>query len=277
MRRNTILITLWIAFILILIGSLYDLQISQILYDGESAISLFLAGYGESPALISSWLGAMILFEQAKKKANKQVYFKIVLWMIIPLYIFVETYIYYVDYLVLGILLQLGICFLIAGVIYQGIGKQDEEKRYAFGLLCLMLPVIQIVLCSFLKVIWARPRFRSIRLFEGLEFVDWYQIKTNYRSAFLSQHLLGFNEFTSFPSGHTSNACCFIILTCLPWLNSNFEKHQKLLLGFAYSFTIIVGVSRIILGAHFLTDVIFGFLITLFCFIYLKKKLKIDT
>lgn len=56
----------------------------------------------------------------------------------------------------------------------------------------------------------------------------------------------------SFPSGHTLHAVCFTIITC-----SAFPGWLWLLLPF----TVLVGLSRLVLGLHYLSDVAVGALI----------------
>ena len=61
-------------------------------------------------------------------------------------------------------------------------------------------------------------------------------------------------EGYSFPSGHSSNSSCLYILLYRLFEN----KYTKTI---AVVFTIVVALSRIFLGAHFLTDVIAGLLL----------------
>jgi undecaprenyl-diphosphatase len=56
----------------------------------------------------------------------------------------------------------------------------------------------------------------------------------------------------SFPSGHTLHAVCFTVITC-----SAFPAWAWLLVPF----TTLVGLSRLVLGLHYLSDVVVGALI----------------
>ena len=69
-------------------------------------------------------------------------------------------------------------------------------------------------------------------------------------------------EFRSFPSGHSILSTCMVIaLQSLSWISVRLrDKQLKLgLLGFGISFAVIL--SRVILGAHYLSDVSAGALI----------------
>lgn len=56
----------------------------------------------------------------------------------------------------------------------------------------------------------------------------------------------------SFPSGHTLHAVCFTVIAC-----SAFPAWTWLLVPF----TVLVGLSRLVLGLHYLSDVLVGALI----------------
>jgi undecaprenyl-diphosphatase len=64
----------------------------------------------------------------------------------------------------------------------------------------------------------------------------------------------------SFPSGHSVSSFIFCtILAYLVWISS-FRKGIKLILIFAlFLFSMLIGISRIVLNVHFATDVIAGF------------------
>ena len=64
-----------------------------------------------------------------------------------------------------------------------------------------------------------------------------------------------YSESNSFPSGHTASAAFAMLL---PMLASKSKKAAKLfipafLLGFAY--TLVTGITRLVIGAHYMTDI----------------------
>ena len=66
----------------------------------------------------------------------------------------------------------------------------------------------------------------------------------------------------SFPSGHTGNAACALLLGVLPVICQKLKGKENLLFFIGVIFTLIVAFSRIIVGAHFLTDVTIGMSVT---------------
>ncbi|RPK04947.1 hypothetical protein BSBH6_01648 [Bacillus subtilis] len=83
----------------------------------------------------------------------------------------------------------------------------------------------------------------------------------------------------SFPSGHSMNAACvypviaYFLVKHLPFLS----KHKKMVYTIAGVITILVGISRVYLGVHFVTDVLGGFSLGLLLFFLVKgfdEKIK---
>lgn len=75
----------------------------------------------------------------------------------------------------------------------------------------------------------------------------------------------------SFPSGHSTNAT--ILYTSLPM----YKKGNKPLLVIAFLVPLLVGLSRVMLGVHYATDVLCGWLVgatLMFLFSYLQTHVK---
>ena len=72
------------------------------------------------------------------------------------------------------------------------------------------------------------------------------------------------SKWHSFPSGHTTTIFAFIF--CLFFL---FPKIKNILLSLA----IIIASTRVIIGAHFVSDIFGGILVAYICTIFVRKKL----
>ena len=83
----------------------------------------------------------------------------------------------------------------------------------------------------------------------------------------------GFNGNFSFPSGHTSNAT--VIFTSVYYLRFLPEKHKKwkpFIIAALLLWIVIAAFSRVRVGAHYLSDVLFGAAITFGIAAFFKPK-----
>lgn len=107
------------------------------------------------------------------------------------------------------------------------------------------------VLIDTMKGIWGRVRFRSMEA-PYSDFTPWY--KTN-----------GNNGNHSFPSGHTAGAGVSYQLMLLPLVSQKCREHKTALFVTAFVFTSVVALTRLVMGAHYLSDVTVGGTISFTC------------
>lgn len=106
-----------------------------------------------------------------------------------------------------------------------------------------------------LKELWGRVR--PYELSATNHFTNWLTIN-------------GPNGHKSFPSGHTMAGTLAIVFT---WFIEN-KKQRQIWFVISIIYGIIVAISRIVIGAHFLSDVTFSFFITLFIIYILRELLN---
>lgn len=140
--------------------------------------------------------------------------------------------------------------------------------------------VIYIVVSFFLYVLYRKRKpviaLKSLFIFlsvvvSGICILVIKFIAARYRPGMLFAHkLYGFSWFhigysyNSFPSGHSATAfSAFVGLSLL------FPKYKLLF----YFFAIIVAISRVIVSAHYLSDIMFGSLIGAVTAVIFYKKL----
>ncbi|MEJ2506939.1 MAG: phosphatase PAP2 family protein, partial [Ignavibacteriaceae bacterium] len=75
----------------------------------------------------------------------------------------------------------------------------------------------------------------------------------------------GINSNTSFPSGHSAMA--WMILPLLMLVPVSNKKLRSVLIVIIILWGLIVGLSRIVIGAHYASDVLFGGCIVIFIFL----------
>jgi len=118
--------------------------------------------------------------------------------------------------------------------------------------IAIIYALLIVIVMNVVKGLWGRLRMRE--MIDPLrEFTPWYVI--NFRGGFD-------NRFASFPSGHTMNAAGVILIALLPAIFDKLKGKETLLRILAYAWALVVGFSRVVAGAHFSTDVLFGILLS---------------
>ena len=150
-------------------------------------------------------------------------------------------------------------------LIGNKLGKERLLRLYYFALAVIIVCAVGFVITQVLKSLASRPRFRAIKLIGNYDlFAPWYKANpfTDVPNSFRA---IGVAEegFSSFPSGHTSWACSLITLAYLPCFIPNLKKSKIWLRVIPAVYIALIAFSRIVAGAHFLTDVTFSMIFTL--------------
>ena len=141
-------------------------------------------------------------------------------------------------------------------VVTFGVLRKKDAKRKDFVFVCYLLGVVIVsaTAVATMKYLWGRVRF-----------IDLNADYSNYTPFWIFS-----SGGNSFPSGHASMSATSILLVDIN------EKHiifKSKVVPFAFSaiFTILTAFSRLTAGAHFITDLVFGILISLVTRWILKK------
>ena len=244
MNRKTFYTYLWIIIvawiILAIIFGFYDLQISIFWVNEGSLWGNFGADYGEYPgyALIALGLSAYIGGYIKNIKLQKIPAYIAVLYgvimLIISLYDLNLRKI--VEYLMI----------IISVVLFILINWNTNLRKYrrVSGIISFLAIINPLLFVQLAKIFWGRVRFRDL----AIGYI-------NYTPWFIPQGITG---NSSFPSGHTAMGWMFIpLLAALgkkDWKNP--IKILTIILVFGWG--IFVGFSRIVVGAHYASDVLFS-------------------
>jgi len=130
----------------------------------------------------------------------------------------------------------------------------NPKTRWKFGILVTFGTILSFVINWLVKILFARQRPEIMPLvYEG-----------SY----------------SYPSGHAAvSVVMYGLLAIYFYQNIKNKKLKYLLLGLCIIFPIVIGLSRVYLGTHFMTDIIGGWLVgilMLFVSYKLYKLLKIE-
>ncbi|MFX0057756.1 MAG: phosphatase PAP2 family protein [Candidatus Hodarchaeota archaeon] len=244
-----IIIIVWI--ILAIIFGIYDLNISIAVVDENSNWGNFGADYGEPPGY------ALIAIALATFLGG---YFKSLNLQKIPAFISILVGILFIVFAGDETDVLTGLGLIIPVILYIIITwKKDwSDYRTISGIISLLAIIHPLLFVQLVKVFWGRVRFRN--LLPGFtDFTPW----------FIPQGITG-NQ--SFPSGHTSMGWMFLPLL-IPlrkwqWKNPIRIIGTILIIGWG----VFVGLSRIVVGAHYASDVLFSTFIPILITILLYKK-----
>ncbi|MGN0314824.1 MAG: phosphatase PAP2 family protein [Fusicatenibacter sp.] len=167
------------------------------------------------------------------------------------------------------------IALVMAGVgvwIARAIPAKNRSKALRYAAVALLYFLLVIIIMNSVKAVWGRMRFREMT--DPIhEFTRWYQIVP--RGGFN-------NSYASFPSGHSMNSAGVILLILLPPMIPALSGREKVLHTIVYVWCVVVGISRVFMGAHFASDVTVGVLLSLAIFdvlraIFYRKERKEST
>lgn len=147
---------------------------------------------------------------------------------------------------------------LVLGVFIALLRKKNADEIYELlkiSIVTIVYLLSVLIAINIIKTVWGRVRFREMT--DQSEFTRW----------FIPQ---GINGNRSFPSGHTSNASTLYVITMFaPLLKKKWHKALCYIIPILW--IIIMAISRVIVGAHFASDVLFGALISVLLFYICKK------
>lgn len=244
-----------------------DLFLSNLLFNPLSGWAKLFEYYGEIPGLIVSLIGVYIYFTSNKLSSNAKkiaAYFFLMLAStagVIYLNFLITHYALNVQYISTNkiILLTAGSAIInLVAMIYIKSRIKFSNKQYFFSRIVVRMLVFGYLLTNLpLKLLWGRIRFRD---FNGdfSNFSAWYIPN-------------GFNGNDSFPSGHAAMGWILISLFVLLSDKSIFQR--TVIKTIIITYALILCFSRIVVGAHFASDVLFGSMFMISAYVVSKHFL----
>ena len=242
----------------LLIFAFTDLQISQAVFGENNAFGNFFETYGEVPMmLVGSFSAASMILTSKNKISLANFGFGLVFLLntlgaaaLPAMYLKLAPIFIVVIALVVGLV----VAFSVSRIRPEKFSKLRQISKV--GVVLSLAPILVI---NGIKMVWGRERYRNM-VDPIAQFTPW----------FIPQGFTTNNEFMSFPSGHSANSAVILWITLLPLV---FDKLKKLPLEiFACTWSIAVMFSRIVVGAHFASDVTMGMAITFTLLLIFKKK-----
>ncbi len=253
-KLTLIVLVSWI--ILAIIFGIYDLNISIVVVDETSAWGNFGADYGELPgyALIGIALATFIGGYIKNLKLQKTP--ALIIIVVGLLFVIFDDDFY------------VGFSLIIPVIIYTIITWNKDWKNYRTlaGIISLLAIIHPLLFVQIFKILCGRVRFRNLD--PGF---------TNFTPWFLPPGLSWDNK--SFPSGHTAMGWMFLPLLIAVKDREIKDPYRIVVTVLVIGWGLFVGLSRIVVGAHYASDVLFSTgmaaivtILLLYKNSYLKKK-----
>ena len=263
MQKKERMVVFSTGLILLAIFTFTDLQISMALFTKNLYGRVFEI-IGELPFVFLSLFGSCLLF---RFRPQKNLVLNIVCALAFGVFVLLFTFMG--GFMTWNYLLENGVALpsftpaLLGAVLLLGaallaayIPAQYAHKAVTYGIIALVYFVLVIVVMNTLKMTWGRMRIREMT--DPLtQFTPWYIITS--RGGFD-------NKYASFPSGHSMNSAAIILSLLLPSFVPALADKGKLLKSISYTWLLLVGTSRIVMGAHFASDVVAGIMLSLALF-----------
>lgn len=261
-----------IGLVLLAIFTFTDLQISQVICT-KNIFGRIFEVIGELPFIFLATTAMVLLFRFRSKKYLACNFLLGIFYGFLILLLASMGGFMLVNYLQDNLQVKLplivpiliGILILFGAILLARKVKEENKREalhYAIIAVCYFFAVL--IVMNVLKAVWGRMRFREMTD-PITQFTKWYVI--NDRGGFN-------NIYASFPSGHTMNSAGVILLTLLPTFLPRLKSKEKLFKGITYSWIILVGLSRVVMGAHFASDVTVGALLSLALFDIIRTIIK---
>lgn len=278
-------IALGIFIAIAIVSAFLDLQINKALYAPNNFFGQYFAKLGELPTYLAAPVAGTILFYQnfGKTKSSKMLW-KILSAIIVFAGFFVAimwlwgrfaneeiqySYLYKIAFTSILTGLTLFSCMFVP--------QEKIKKLLWFAIFLILLMAISNIIVQIMKILWERQRFRTMTpgndsaplavaaiCPEYAGFTPWYRLNlinppeirtATYKAIFLAADD---DAFKSFPSGHTVAASALFGLIILPDIFEKLKKIRWIFWVVPFTYITLVGISRIVIAAHYLSDVLFG-------------------
>jgi membrane-associated phospholipid phosphatase len=226
----------------------YDLALSQAVVQRDAGWALFGQRYGELPGMFAFALAAAALYARPEPDAARRRWQREWSWLVcsiglsaaalLSLYRFLDLR---VSRLAAALLLLGTLVLTRVGRSWLGRGLPLSAALESACTWSVRLGVWSWLLVSALKLGWGRVRYRDLAPLAA-DFTAWYAPR-------------GWTGHSSFPSGHAAMGW-LLLPSLLIWPVGSAAYRWALAISVGWG--VFVSASRVVLGAHYLSDVLFS-------------------
>lgn len=264
-------------------GSFWDFSISYTLLNQECLPCLLAAGYGSMPNYLLGVICGYLLIRRARPSGSPLRYYGQVVFGGLALAgcAFYGGYdaTHYITGMPRGLAIGIGFGFAVLSCLFAEWALRDASDTVLTRLLKILILIAlgPTILTHLIKIPWARPRMRLLvsSLGQMVSFHPWYQPGLADKAQLIASGIPA-DELKSFPSGHTTAAATILSLYYIACASPLLRSRRYHFFFGGLVWTLLVALSRIIIGAHFLTDVTAAFAITFSIFVIAGRLCKAD-
>lgn len=253
--RTEIIVFYVLAAAAMVVASFFDLKIDIALNDPSNPFAVWLYRTGEFPSRLICPIAGAVIFRCTDKKAVAAIGAALCLGGSAYMGYYIGKHFFVEEYRMAFSLLW-GIGFGVAALYaVRFVTVPDEFKRPLFTAAVIGAGVMtaQLLTVDIMKNLWGRVRFRDLLSSGSCDgFTAWFVIN-------------GKNGNKSFPSGHTAGAGMSYLLMLLPFIDKKREKYRAVYFWCPFIYTSAVALTRLVMGAHYLSDVTVGGVIAFSC------------
>ena len=244
--------------VLFVIGGIFDLSISQAAYQPNNVMAKVMQCVGPFPPFVIVAATFALLFFSLDETKKALVFKKLIcVGAVVASYLlfgFVGSEAY-LEKLLFRILAGVGAAVVLTPITFFALRNIAEEKRKRLLLLFVFGSVVAVISSlisvNVLKFIWGRPRYYEMDATGSFDaFSPWFKING-----------FSLHGHHSFPSGHVCAASNLFAFCAFGEVFPSSKRREVRVAFIAVLYTFIMAYSRIVLGAHFLSDVTGGFFI----------------
>ena len=281
-KRYHLLIIIGVLLVGFVLGSFFDLQIDKTLWSENNPFGLIMASFGVYPCYAGlAFVGGGLMSTTIKRK-ELPLWGKIICYFLSGLALVMAVYLcggewpsvngYNVPQLE-------WLSFLIAGIVFAGVytyaffvcRKGDTKQIWSVLLVMVTIFTVALLPAGFvIKLIIHRPRYRYLVRTGVLPFYNWWENCANYKN-YIGGHIDGFpitkEDFKSFPSGHSGTGMIMaMFLAYAPIFFNKLKGKETIMFYIGVLWGLTMMFSRMLVGAHYLTDTCMGSLIVMVVF-----------
>lgn len=265
---NVFVFTLLIT--LLILAGFFDLDISKALFNLIESGKI-LSNIGDLPIGLGVTFCSAILFSYFPFKKGRVLLLKIIsaagvlggciiLWVKFQTYIGLEDILFkYFTPIAFSIISALIIMFLT-----KYLSASFVKKMLIFAIYTLIL-ILAVRFCAgIIKLLWQRLRFLNLDQVTFRGFTPWWQpqFTTKGREHLVVGTYYNDKTFMSFVSGTTAAAGNLFAVILLPDVFKNLRKYRLAFHVMPLLYCLFVGISRVIAGAHYLSDIVASIILT---------------